>query len=94
MTGGDGMTQPMERTRTRARTAVVDLLSRIAPGTDLDAVPPDADLRVELDLDSMDFLAFVVGLHGSVGVTVPEEDYPAMTTMAGALDYLVPRMGG
>jgi acyl carrier protein len=72
----------------QARTAITELLARIAPGNDLDAVPPDADLRAELDLDSMDFLGFVVGLDDKVGVAVPEEDYSELTTMRGAVDYV------
>ncbi len=79
-------------TQTAARAAITDLLARIAPGSDLDAVPPDADLRAELDLDSMDFLAFVVGLDDRLGVAVPEEDYPAMTTMRGGVEYLSARL--
>lgn len=88
------MTDQVEDPRARARAAVAELLARIAPGSDLDAVPPDADLRAELDLDSMDFLALVVGLESRLGVVVPEEDYPAMTTMSGALDYLGARLHG
>ena len=72
----------------QARAAIEELIARIAPGSDLDSLPPDADLRVELDLDSMDFLAFVVCLDDKVGVAVPEEDYPMLTTMRGAVDYV------
>ncbi len=72
----------------QARTAIIELLARIAPGNDLEAIPPDADLRAELDLDSMDFLGFVVGLDDKVGVAVPEEDYPKLTTIRGAVGYV------
>ena len=37
------------------RTTVLDTLGDIAPEADLDALPPDRDLREELDTDSMDF---------------------------------------
>ncbi|MGN6302420.1 MAG: acyl carrier protein [Angustibacter sp.] len=76
----------------RARAAITELLARISPGNDLAAIPPDADLRAELDLDSMDFLGFVVGLDDKVGVAVPEEDYPQLTTMRGAVDYVASRL--
>lgn len=82
------MSDTEHETQTTARAAITELLARIAPGSDLDAVAPDADLRAELDLDSMDFLAFVVGLDDRVGVAVPEEDYPALTTMRGAVEYV------
>ena len=31
-------------------------------------------LREQLDIDSMDALNFVVGLHGALGVDIPESD--------------------
>ena len=63
-------------------------LAGVAPEADLDALPPDASLRDELDLDSMDFLSFVVGLHKALGVDVPEADYGKLATLAGAVAYL------
>ena len=50
---------------------------------------PNADLRDELDIDSMDFLRFVVDLHARLGVEVPERDYPKIRTLASCVDYLV-----
>lgn len=87
------MSSTEHETQTSARAAIIELLARIAPGSDLDAVAPDADLRAELDLDSMDFLSFVVGLDERLGVAVPEEDYPRMFTMQGAVDYVSARLG-
>ena len=59
-----------------SRTAVISSLAVIAPETDFDRLASDADLRDELDLDSMDFLNFVIELHDRTGVEVPERDYP------------------
>ncbi len=42
-----------------ARAMVAEILGRIAPGEDLSDVEPDADLRDEIDLDSLDFLGMV-----------------------------------
>ena len=36
--------------------------------------------------------AFVVGLDERLGVEIPEEDYPEMTTLDGAVDYLLSRL--
>ena len=66
-------------------------LAGVAPEADLDALPPDASLRDELDLDSMDFLSFVVGLHKALGVDVPEADYGKLATLAGTVAYLEAR---
>lgn len=64
------------------------VLAGIAPEADLDALPPEASLRDELDLDSMDFLRFVRGLHEALGVDIPESDYGKLATLAGCAAYL------
>jgi acyl carrier protein len=73
----------------QARAAVADLIGRIAPEADLSQVPGDVDYRDELDLDSMDFLSLVEGLHEATGVDVPEADYPSVRTLDDLLGYLV-----
>ncbi len=70
------------------RTAVIASLAVIAPEADFENLPPDADLRDELDLDSMDFLNFVIGIHDRTGVEVPERDYPKLLTLDACVRYL------
>ena len=79
-------------TRDEIRNAVLQALSSIAPEFDSRNLQPDAVRRQELDLDSMDFLNFVIGLHDSVGINVPEQDYAKLSTLNGAVDYLVTRL--
>jgi len=71
-----------------ARSAVIASLAAIAPETDFENLDPDADLRDELDLDSMDFLNFVIGLHDRMGIEVPERDYPQLLTLDMCVRYL------
>ena len=78
-------------TRDDIATAVRSILASIAPEVDLAGVKPDEDLRDELDIDSMDFLRFVVELHGRLGVDVPEAHYPRIRTLNGCVAYLVER---
>ncbi|KGD99970.1 acyl carrier protein [Rhizobium sp. YS-1r] len=73
------------------RKLACELLSEIAPETDPDALPGDKDIREELDIDSMDFLNFVIALHKRIGVAIPEEDYPKLFTMDGIVKYLTKR---
>jgi acyl carrier protein len=71
------------------RSALIrDVLGGIAPEAADAAIPGDADLRETLDLDSMDFMNFVIGLHERTGVDIPEADYPALFTLDGAMAYL------
>jgi acyl carrier protein len=72
-------------------TVVRSILGGIAPEVDLDQVRPEADLRDELDIDSMDFLRFVVQLKERLGVDVPEADYPRIRSLAGCVGYLAGR---
>jgi len=76
------------------RAAVLALLSEITPEADLASMDPGADLRTELDMDSMDFLNLVEGLAQATGVDIPESDYPRVRTVDALTAYLVDRTGG
>jgi acyl carrier protein len=80
-------------TRDEIRAAVIHSLADIAPETDASALDPHANLREALDLDSMDFLNFVVGVHEVLHVDVPESDYAKMSTLDACTSYLASRLG-
>jgi acyl carrier protein len=73
------------------RATVLGVLGEIAPEADLAAVRPDVPLREQLDLDSMDVLNFVVGLHEALGVDIPEADYGKLATLDACVAYLEAR---
>ena len=70
------------------RATVLRVLGEIAPEADLAALHADVGFRDQLDLDSMDLLNFVVGLHTALGVEIPEADYPKLSTLEACVDYL------
>lgn len=70
------------------RPAVERVLHELRPEADLATLPEDGDLREELDLDSMDFLNFVIGVHEATGVDIPEADYARVSTLEACIDYL------
>ena len=70
------------------KDTVLRLLGEIAPEADLTAVKPDVTFRDQLDLDSMDFLNFVILLHKTFGVDIPESDYPKYATLKGCVEQL------
>jgi acyl carrier protein len=74
------------------RTIVIDALTRIAPEIDPASIAPGASFRDELDLDSMDFLNFVMAVHDRIGVEIPEADYSRLSTLDGAIAYLAARL--
>ena len=75
-------------TRDELRATLLRALGEIAPEADLAALRADVAFRDQLDLDSMDLLNFVVGLHAALGVDIPEADYPKLATLAASVDYL------
>jgi acyl carrier protein len=80
-------------TRPEIREKVVQALASVAPEVDPGTIGADIPLRDQVDLDSMDFLRFVVELHEQVGVEVPERDYGRLATLAGAVEYVAARLG-
>jgi acyl carrier protein len=81
----------MSITPEEARAMVARAVRRIVPDADVEALSSDADLRRSFELDSLDFLSYVELLVGDSGVRLDEEDYPELTTTAGATDLLVRR---
>ncbi len=69
--------------------AIRTALATIAPEADLDTLSPDEELQEALDLDSMDFLNFLIALARDTGVEIPEVDYDLVRTYGGCRDYLV-----
>jgi len=71
-----------------AKSLIIDVLSSIAPEADYTGLPGNAQLRDELDLDSMDFLNFIAELHERTHINIPEADYPKLSTLDGAASYI------
>jgi len=74
------------------KEVVLRALSDIAPEVDVAALDPGKDLRDQIDLDSVDFLNFVISLHKELGVEIPDADVPKFTTLNGCVAYLLKRM--
>lgn len=75
------------------RASVLRVLGDVAPEADLASLQPGVAFREQLDLDSMDMLNFVVGLHAALGVEIPEADYPRLATLDACVTYLASRRG-
>jgi acyl carrier protein len=73
------------------RAIVEAAVHHVAPDVDPRTLPPGANLREDLEIDSMDFLNFVDELHTRLGVDIPEHDYPLVVTVDGCVEYLARR---
>jgi acyl carrier protein len=79
-------------TPTDIERAILDILSDIAPDEDLSQLKPEVPFREQLDIDSMDFLDIVMELRKRYRIRIPEQDYPALSSMASTIGYLEPLM--
>ena len=75
-------------TNDEIRSTVFQTLKTIAPELEESDLQPDRPLRDQVDLDSMDWLNFLVGLHQRLKVDIPEADYRKLTTLNALIAYL------
>lgn len=75
-------------TNDEIRTGILEALREIVPEADPAGLDPRTAFREQLDMDSMDFLHFVVAVHRKLGVEVPEADYPRFATLEGCVAYV------
>ncbi len=68
-------------------------LKSIAPEVEADELRGDRPLRNQVDLDSMDWLNFLLGLHKKLQVDIPEADYAKLITLDDVVAYLLAKTG-
>ncbi len=74
------------------RAIVLATLKSIAPEVEEGDLRPDRPLRNQVDLDSMDWLRFLIGLHEKLRVEIPESDYGRLVTLNDVLAYVAARL--
>ena len=73
------------------RGEILSVLTTIAPEVEADDITDDALLRDQVDLDSMDWLNFLVGVHKRLNVEVAESDYASLRTLSDVVRYVEAR---
>ena len=63
-------------------------LQRIAPEVETGSLDPHRALREQVDLDSMDWLNFLIALSQAFGFEIPESAYERMRTLDDLVQYL------
>lgn len=71
----------------RVRTAIAGVLATIAPEADLTGISPDANLRREFDLDSIDFQNFLVGLAKEIGCDIPAGEAGSLVSITACEEF-------
>jgi acyl carrier protein len=77
---------------TQIKEAVFKVLKRIAPEANPETLTPEQDVRQTLDIDSYDFLMFLIGLDDELGVEIPESDYGQLISLDDIIGYLSARV--
>jgi len=74
------------------RAGILAELRRIAPELEEGELRLDQPLRDQIDLDSMDWLNFLLALHERFKVDIPESDYQKLGTLDQIVAYLAGRV--
>ena len=74
--------------RDQIKSVVLSELYSIAPELEDEDIATNTAFRDQFDFDSMDFLNFVIGLHETLKIDIPESDYPKLLSLNGCVAYL------
>jgi acyl carrier protein len=70
------------------RSSVVAIIRSVAPEVEEAGLRDDQPLREQVELDSMDWLRVILGVHEKLRVDIPEADYGRLRTLADWVAYL------
>jgi len=70
------------------RAGVIAAIKAVAPEVEAADLVAGSTLRAQVDLDSMDWLNVIVGLHERFGIDIPEADYSRLATLNAIVAYL------
>jgi hypothetical protein len=79
-------------TRDELNAVVLGCLTTIAPEVDGAALVPAVPLRRQIDLDSVDWMNFLLALHAKLGIDIPDADAARLTTLDALLDYCAAKL--
>jgi acyl carrier protein len=74
------------------RSTVLATLLSIAPEVDAALLQGNRPLRLQVDLDSMDWLNFLIGLSQQLKIVIAESDYAELVSLNDLLAYLRARL--
>ncbi len=74
------------------RTQLLAALAEIAPEVDGAALDAERPLRQQVDLDSADWLNFLVAVHERLGVEIPDAEAGRLRTLAQVIAFCTERL--
>lgn len=79
----------MNKEEIREKTFAV--LKTIAPEIQEEEINLDEELRDQVDIDSMDYLTFLIALSKTFNINIPESDYNKIQSLNQLFQYLKSR---
>jgi acyl carrier protein len=67
---------------------VLGVLATVVPGAPVESLDHGRLLRDQIEIDSLDYLNFVLALEGRFGVRIPPASYPLFGSVECAVDTL------
>ena len=78
-------------TRDDIRRALLQALTTIAPEVDAEVLEASKPLRRQVDLDSADWLNFLVEVHELLGVEISDAEAAKLSTLEMLIDHCAAR---
>jgi len=69
-------------------TKIVESLVEVAPDISPDEINPSVNFRDQFEIDSIDYLNFILRLEKKLEIKIPELDYPKLSSQKGCISYL------
>jgi acyl carrier protein len=72
----------------KIKSEVIAVLVDVAPEVAVESLDPAKSFRDQFEFDSIDFVDLMLRLEKRLGITIPQSDYPKLSSLNGALRYL------
>ncbi|MCP4144993.1 MAG: acyl carrier protein [bacterium] len=69
-------------------TQIVESLVEVAPDITPGEINPAVSFRDQFEIDSIDYLNFILTLEKKLDIKIPELDYPKLSSLKGCTSYL------
>lgn len=67
---------------------ILESLVEVAPEISPDEINPSVNFRDQFEIDSIDYLNFILTLEKKLNIKIPDLDYPKLSSQAGCISYL------
>jgi acyl carrier protein len=78
----------------KIKSQIIAVLVDVAPEVELENLDPAKSFRDQFEFDSIDFVDLMLRLEKRLGITIPQSDYPKLSSLNGALRYLMSTAAG